>query len=96
MKYTVSMEWLKEHLSDPDVLIFDCRFTLGQPDLGHTRYIDPEKELSDPGKKTGGRQSLPNPQKLATLLGKRGVDEKRTAVVARQWALPGWPGNDRV
>ncbi|MGA8942123.1 MAG: sulfurtransferase [Thermoactinomyces sp.] len=90
MKYVVSMEWLKEHLDDPDVLIFDCRFTLGQPDLGYTlyqqehipgaQYIDVEKDLSDLHKKTGSRHPLPDPQKLADLLGRRGVNEKRIVV----------------
>lgn len=115
MKSVVSMEWLKDHLSDPDVLIFDCRFTLGQPDLGRAQYqrehipgaqyIDLEKDLSDPDRKTGGRHPLPNPEKLAAVLGERGIDENRIvvayddqfgAMAARLWWLLTYLGHSRA
>ncbi len=115
MKSVLSMEWLKDHLSDPDVLIFDCRFTLGQPDLGRiqykqghipgAQYIDLEEDLSDLSQKSGGRHPLPDPQKLATLLGERGIDETRSivayddqfgAMASRFWWLLTYLGHPRT
>ena len=35
---SVSIDWLKEHIADPRVVVVDCRFALMQPDLGRQHY----------------------------------------------------------
>jgi thiosulfate/3-mercaptopyruvate sulfurtransferase len=81
----VDMNLVYEHLNDPQVLIIDCRFTLGKPEAGREAYqqehlpgafyLDLEKDLSGPVKKHGGRHPLPEPDDLANTLSAIGVDE---------------------
>ncbi|MFN4280498.1 sulfurtransferase [Thermosynechococcus sp.] len=89
--YAVTAAWLAAHLSDPDVVIADCRFDLrdtcrgrreyAQGHLPGAYYLDLEQDLSSPRQRHGGRHPLPDPQKLAARLNQMGVTPA-TLVVA--------------
>ena len=93
MSYTtlVSTEELSKHLDDPDLVIFDCRFTLTDPgagkaayDQGHipgARYAHLDDDLAAPVGPATGRHPLPDPQILAEKLGEWGVDNSKQVVV---------------
>lgn len=86
----VEMDWLKQHLDDPNILIIDCRFQLGHPTFGKksylqehlpgAHYLDLEKDLSAPISSHGGRHPLPDPQQLANRLGEIGVDKQKHVI----------------
>lgn len=85
MKNIVSMKWLLARLYEPDLVIADCRFQLGNPDAGRQAYeesyipgavyFDLEKDLSGPVGEHGGRHPLPDMDELAEKLSKAGIDE---------------------
>ncbi|MDD5240403.1 MAG: sulfurtransferase [Sulfuricella sp.] len=87
----VSAELLAQHLDDPDWIIFDCRFTLTDPEAGlrayrHShipgaRYAHLDSDLSSAVTPSSGRHPLPDPQLLAEKLGQWGVNETRQVVV---------------
>ena len=87
----VSSEELSRHLDDPNWIVFDCRFTLTDPEAGrrayqhgHTpgaRYAHLDDDLSSPVMPTSGRHPLPDPHMLAEKLGRWGVDETKQVVV---------------
>jgi thiosulfate/3-mercaptopyruvate sulfurtransferase len=91
MKNLVSVEWLAERLQAPDMVIADCRFTLGKPGQGLREYteshipgalyFDLEQDLSAPKSLHGGRHPLPDTEALARLFSQAGIDES-TIVVA--------------
>jgi thiosulfate/3-mercaptopyruvate sulfurtransferase len=80
----VSLEWLVDHLDDPDVRIVDCRFVLGNPQAGLLAYLeghlpgafyfDLEQDLSGKVGLHGGRHPLPILEELADKLGAAGID----------------------
>lgn len=92
MDQVISVDWLLEHLYDPQVTIVDCRFSLMQPEAGHQQYqashipgayyLDLNQDLSGTAGKHGGRHPLPNPVELATKLARMGVTLNSTLVVA--------------
>ncbi|HWG84179.1 MAG TPA: rhodanese-like domain-containing protein, partial [Deinococcales bacterium] len=81
----VDAAWLLERRADPDLVLADCRFTLGQPAAGRAAYeeghlpgavyLDLERDLSGPVGPTGGRHPLPDPQALAARLGAAGIGD---------------------
>ncbi|WP_145046627.1 sulfurtransferase [Paenibacillus xylanexedens] len=83
MKNIVSMRWLLARMYEPDVVIADCRFLLGQPNAGKEAYeaghipgavyLDLEQDLSSPVSTHGGRHPLPDPAALASRLAKAGI-----------------------
>ncbi|WP_338540276.1 sulfurtransferase [Paenibacillus tundrae] len=83
MKNIVSMRWLLARMYEPDVVIADCRFLLGQPNAGREAYkaghipgavyLDLENDLSSPVSAHGGRHPLPDPAALASRLAKAGI-----------------------
>ena len=87
----VSTEELAQHLDDPNWIVFDCRFTLTDPEAGRrayqhghipgARYAHLDDDLSSPVTATSGRHPLPDPQVLAAKLGQWGVDETKQVVV---------------
>ena len=87
----VSAEQLAQHLDDPNWIVFDCRFTLTDPDAGlrayrhghipGARYAHLDNDLSSPVTPTSGRHPLPDPQLLAEKLGQWGVDASKQVVV---------------
>lgn len=90
MKHIVSLDWLKEHMEDPDLVIVDCRFTLGQPEAGRNSYLqdhipgafymDLEEDLSGPKQSHGGRHPLPDLGAFSILVGATGIDATRKVV----------------
>jgi thiosulfate/3-mercaptopyruvate sulfurtransferase len=91
MKNIVTVGWLAENLGDPNMVIVDCRFQLGQSDAGRVAYeedhipgavyADLEKDLSGPVREHGGRHPLPDMGPFSQWLGDLGID-KHTTVVA--------------
>jgi thiosulfate/3-mercaptopyruvate sulfurtransferase len=94
------------------IAIADCRFSLADPAAGRRAYgaghipgavyFDLERDLSDPVDSFGGRHPLPDRDRLAQLLGDRGIgsghdgdpptlvviyDDARFAIAARLWWL---------
>lgn len=90
-KTIVSADELEKHLGDPDWVVFDCRFTLSNPDAGQqayneghipgARYVHLDNDLSSPVTAKTGRHPLPNPDVLARKLGAWGVDGGKQVVV---------------
>jgi thiosulfate/3-mercaptopyruvate sulfurtransferase len=84
MGYIVSAKWLLARLYEPDLVIVDCRFTLGKPLEGQEAYraeripgavhLDLERDLSGGIGKHGGRHPLPDIGELASKVGKAGID----------------------
>ncbi len=91
MNHIVSMKWLLARLYEPDLVIVDCRFALGQPDQGRTAYdethipravyLDLEKDLSSPAAQHGGRHPLPDMEQLASAFGKAGIHQDARVVI---------------
>jgi thiosulfate/3-mercaptopyruvate sulfurtransferase len=87
----VTTEQLAQRLDDPDWVVFDCRFTLTDPDagrrvyaLGHipgARYAHLDEDLSSRITPTTGRHPLPEPDVLAQKLGQWGVGAQTQVVV---------------
>ncbi|NGQ94800.1 sulfurtransferase [Brevibacillus sp. SYP-B805] len=86
----VSVAWLAERLQEPDLVIADCRFTLGKPGQGLAAYTDAhipgalyfdlEQDLSAPKSLHGGRHPLPDPEAMAALFSQAGIDASVTVV----------------
>jgi len=82
-KTLVSIDKLKDHLEDPQWLIFDCRFQLEQTEWGeevyrHSHipgavYAHLDRDLSAPITPQTGRHPLPEPDAFAQWLGHSGV-----------------------
>ena len=78
-------------LDDPDVVVVDCRFDLGDPDAGRRAYeaahipgavfLDLDKDLAGPIEEGAGRHPLPDPDVLAAKLGDLGIGESHRVVV---------------
>ncbi|WP_172196656.1 sulfurtransferase [Saccharibacillus qingshengii] len=91
MQSIVSNKWLLARLYEPEQTIVDCRFTLGQPEVGREAYaqehipgaihLDLKQDLSAPAGDHGGRHPLPDPAVFAAKLAKLGIGND-TRVVA--------------
>ncbi len=87
----VQADWLSAHLEDPQVVVIDCRYALGEPDRGRQEYdqghipgayyLSLDQHLAGPRQLHGGRHPLPDPHQLAVTLGGLGVSDT-TLVVA--------------
>jgi thiosulfate/3-mercaptopyruvate sulfurtransferase len=90
----VTASWLHDRLDrdpDLDIKIIDCRFALGDPDLGRKQYqtahlpgasyLDLNRDLSSPVGVHGGRHPLPDDRVLGGKLAAMGIDST-TLVVA--------------
>jgi thiosulfate/3-mercaptopyruvate sulfurtransferase len=99
MSTIVSLTWLaerliniksKDMLGPSDLIVVDCRYTLGQPNAGREAfaeghipgavYLDLEQDLSGPKSKHGGRHPLPDLGAFTIMLGKIGIDDTATVV----------------
>ncbi|MFC9778992.1 sulfurtransferase [Paenibacillus chitinolyticus] len=90
MRNIVSLEWLYEHLQDPDLLIADCRFALGEPWSGRQDYsidhipgafyVDLEEDMSGEKREHGGRHPLPDLGAFSMRASAIGVDASKTVV----------------
>lgn len=91
MEPIVSKRWLLARMYEPDLVIVDCRFELGQPKAGRAAYdtahipgavyLDLEQDLSAPVTTHGGRHPLPAPDELAARFARAGIGNA-TRVVA--------------
>ncbi len=89
----VTAATLNDYLSTStlDLTIVDCRFALGDPDLGRgqydtahlpgSHYLDLNRDLSSPARVHGGRHPLPDDRVLGTKLAAMGIHAD-TLVVA--------------
>ena len=87
----VSTEQLALHLSDPNWVVVDCRFTLTDPEAGRkayaqghipgARYAHLDADLSGAKNGSNGRHPLPDPQNFARTLGAWGIDQQSQIVV---------------
>ncbi|MGD8191654.1 sulfurtransferase [Brevibacillus ginsengisoli] len=86
----VSAEWLHANLQDPNLVILDCRFMLGQPVSGRSNYeishipgavyVDLEADLSGPKSKHGSRHPLPSVEAMTALFSQLGIDDQTTVI----------------
>jgi thiosulfate/3-mercaptopyruvate sulfurtransferase len=87
----VSTAELAEHLHDPHWVIFDCRFTLTDPEAGRAayaaghipgaRYVHLDEDLSSAIGPDTGRHPLPDPRVLTEKLCRWGVGVNKQVVV---------------
>ena len=107
----VGVAWLREHLDHPGLRVVDARWSLAGPSgperyaAGHLPgavFVDPDAELSSPGEGPG-RHPVPTPEKLARVLGERGIgdehvvvayDDAGGSIAARLWWLYRHFGHD--
>jgi len=101
--------------SPPALVILDCRFDLTAPDAGGraylaghiptARYLDLNRDLSNPVSAASGRHPLPSPERLAARFEALGIRERSQVVVydevngsfaARAWWLLRWLGHTRA
>ncbi len=92
MDYTtlISVADLAQHLEDPEVVIFDCRHELTNPDFGPkayaeshipgARFANVDRNLSGPLTGKNGRHPLPDPGVFMEWLGRTGVSNASQVV----------------
>ncbi|NCO76471.1 MAG: sulfurtransferase [Cyanobacteria bacterium] len=90
-KTTVSAQWLKDNLDNPQVKIIDCRFLLSESDWGYQQYnhshienayyFHLNQDFSSPIQPHGGRHPLPDNQVFADKLAQIGIIQNQTTVV---------------
>jgi thiosulfate/3-mercaptopyruvate sulfurtransferase len=81
---------LLEHLGDPDWVVVDCRFDLGEKDAGRQAYeaahipgavfLDLDRDLAGPITDGTGRHPLPDPDVLAARIGELGIGRSHRVV----------------
>ncbi|KMY54567.1 3-mercaptopyruvate sulfurtransferase [Bacillus sp. FJAT-27231] len=91
MKYIHSINWLLEHLDDPNTCIVDCRFNLADPDAGERAYKQAhipgafyahlDRDLSGGKGVHGGRHPLPDLQVFQKTVEAYGITDE-TVVIA--------------
>ena len=91
-KVIVDSQWLCSNLSNPLLVIIDCRFQLADPswgqreyNSGHIRgahYFNLDQDLSSKVQNHGGRHPLPSIQTFAAKLEAIGVVKNQSLVVA--------------
>ena len=89
-KTLIDTQTLADHLDEPEWIIFDCRFSLTDPEAGRkayaeghipgARYAHLNDDLSSPVTPASGRHPLPSPKTLAEKLGRWGVDRKKQVI----------------
>jgi thiosulfate/3-mercaptopyruvate sulfurtransferase len=108
-------ELLAAHLGDLEWAIFDCRSVLTDSDAGPKRYAEShipgahylhlDTDLAGPVTPDTGRHPLPDPERLAAVLGRAGLDANTQVVAyddaggahaARLWWLMRWLGHRQV
>jgi thiosulfate/3-mercaptopyruvate sulfurtransferase len=85
---------LREHMSDPDWVVVDCRFELSDPEFGRRSYkenhipgavfLDLDKDLAGPVAPETGRHPLPEVQSIVAALGALGIENSSNVVVYDQ------------
>ena len=89
--FFISAEKLGDRLSDPNLVIIDCRFRLGDTEWGRAEYqkshipgayyLHLDEDLSSPIQEHGGRHPLPAPEKFVETLSQLGIERGKTEVV---------------
>lgn len=86
------MKWLLARMYEPDIVIVDCRYIMGQPDAGREQYdaahipgavyLDLEKDLSAALSEYGhgGRHPLPDIFELTVALSRVGISNESRVV----------------
>ncbi|HZB76136.1 MAG TPA: sulfurtransferase [Solirubrobacteraceae bacterium] len=93
----VSVEWLRERLGEPGLVVADCRYRLGEPGAGEllwreshipgAAFIDVDRDLAaPPGER--GRHPLPEPADFEAVARRAGIGPG-TAVIAYDEAAEG-------
>jgi thiosulfate/3-mercaptopyruvate sulfurtransferase len=87
----VSATWLLDNLGRRDLVVVDCRWSLGSPGAGRraweeahipgAHFLDVEADLSAPPGSGGGRHPLPAPEQFAAAAAAAGIGAA-SAVVA--------------
>ncbi|MDJ0661791.1 MAG: sulfurtransferase [Crocosphaera sp.] len=87
----ISSEWLAGQLSNPNLVIIDCRFRLGDANWGYEQYLTShipgayylnlDQDLSSPVTPHGGRHPLPDAAIFAETLESMGITFGETLVV---------------
>jgi len=106
MNYTtiISTDALAAHLTDPNLVIVDCRHNLTESDAGANAYrsahlpgaffLHLDRDLSGPKTGKNGRHPLPDIALLAATLGRIGIDGIKQVVTYDQnggmWASRLW------
>lgn len=90
MKYIRSIDWLSEHLHDPDICIVDCRFQLADAAAGERDYREAhipgafyahlDRDLSGEKAIHGGRHPLPDPEAFRRVVEAYGITEATTVI----------------
>lgn len=85
---------VREHMSDPDWVVVDCRFELSDPEFGRRSYkknhipgavfLDLDKDLAGPVAPGTGRHPLPEVQSIVATLGAAGIENSSNVVVYDQ------------
>lgn len=86
----IEIDWLKAHLNDPEVVLFDCRYNLQDPAMASNAYrmghipgayrLDMETDLAGPVKVHGGRHPLPSAETFSARLRECGVTQESYCV----------------
>lgn len=95
----INHDLLAEYLNDPELVIFDCRFSLEDPNYGQQAYdqghipkavfIDLDKDLSSPViKGKTSRHPLPDTDKLINKLTELGLNNDSKVVIYDDGASP--------
>jgi thiosulfate/3-mercaptopyruvate sulfurtransferase len=87
----VSAETLKQHIDDPDWIVFDCRFALNDTERGRrdyqrshipgAYYAHLDEDLSAPRRMDSGRHPLPDIEPFSDWLVQHGVGDNEQVVV---------------
>ncbi|HEY9576376.1 MAG TPA: rhodanese-like domain-containing protein, partial [Pseudobacillus sp.] len=90
MKYIRSINWLSEHLDDPNICIVDCRFNLADAVAGEKAYKEAhipgafyahlDRDLSGEKGIHGGRHPLPDPQAFQKTVESYGITDQTTVI----------------
>jgi thiosulfate/3-mercaptopyruvate sulfurtransferase len=85
----VSAGWLRDRLGDPDLVVVDCRYVLGEPGAGErlwreghipgAAHLDVDRDLADPPG-AGGRHPLPAPERFEAAARAAGIGPESRVV----------------
>ncbi|MEW8957164.1 sulfurtransferase [Clostridium sp.] len=99
MKNLVSTDWVKENLDKKNIVLFDCRFSLMDPDYGEKAYkkehiegaikISLDKDLASEIKEHGGRHPLPDINNFKGFMENLGVSNDSTVIIYDDGDLAG-------
>lgn len=99
MKNLVSAQWLKNKIDDDNLVVFDCRFSLMDPEYGqkayneehivNSIYISLDKDLASEKREHGGRHPLPDMNEFSKFMEGFGVSNDSVIVIYDDGDLAG-------